>query len=153
MQKSAFALLVLIAIISCSFIEISKATNSNFVVSPQKEHVITVSLQDTDSLSGSFSVVSNDETGISFYIIDPQNQTILRYDNVGQKSFSIIAQTTGDYQMHFDNSVSSVLEKTVALNYDTTHYIMGMPQEQFLFVVIAIVCLIGILVFAILMPK
>jgi len=129
------------------------ADNANFVVQPQKERMITLSLQETDSVSGSFSAVSDDETGINFYVIDPQNKTILRFDNVKQKSFSFVAEATGNYQLHFDNSVSSVYHKTVALNYNITHYIMGMPQEQFLFLVIAAVALIGILAYAILMPK
>ena len=97
--------------------------------------------------------MSDDDTGINFYVNDPQNKTILRQDNVKQKSFSFIAETIGNYQLHFDNSVSSAYSKTVALNYNTTHYIMGMPQEQFLFLVVAAVALIGILAYAILMPK
>lgn len=129
------------------------ADNANFVIQPQKEHVTTLSLQETDSVSGSFSVVSDDETGINFYVNDPQNKTILRFDSVKQKSFSFIADSTGNYQLHFDNSVSSSYSKTVALNYNTIHYIMGMPQEQFLFLVVAAVALIGILAYAILMPK
>jgi len=132
---------------------IAIADNANFTVQPQKERVITLSLQETDSVSGSFSVVSDDDTGINFYVNDPQNKTILRHNNVKQKSFSFIAETIGNYQLHFDNSVSSAYSKTVTLNYNTTHYIMGMPQEQFLFLVVAAVALIGILAYAILMPK
>lgn len=129
------------------------ADNANFSVQPLKEHVIPLSLQETDSVSGSFSVVTDEVNGINFYVTDPQNNTVLRFDNVKQKSFSFIAETTGSYQLHFDNSISASAEKHVALNYNTTHYIMGMPQEQFLFVVIAAVALIGILAYAILMPK
>jgi len=129
------------------------AGNANFVVQPEKEHVITLSLQETDSVSGSFSVVSDDDTGIDFYVVDALNDTVLRHTNVKHQSFSFTAEATGDYQLHFDNSVSSNYEKTVALNYNVTHYIMGMPQEQFLFLVVAAVALIGIMLYAILMPK
>lgn len=129
------------------------ADNASFMVQPEQKHVITLNLRETDSVSGSFSVVSDDESGINFYINDPNNKTILRYNNVGQKSFSFIAQATGDYQLHFDNSVSSVYSKSVALNYNITHYIMGIPQEQFLFLVIAAVALIGIIAYAFLIPK
>ena len=129
------------------------AGNANFVVQPEKEHVITLSLQETDSVSGSFSVVSDDDTGIDFYVVDALNDTVLRHTNVKHQSFSFTAEATGDYQLHFDNSVSSSYEKTVALNYNVTHYIMGMPQEQFLFLVVAAVALIGIMLYAILMPK
>jgi hypothetical protein len=73
--------------------------------------------------------------------------------NTGQKKFSFTAELTGDYQLQFDNSVSSVYTKTIALNYDITHYIMGLPQEQFLLVVIAAVALLGLIIYIMLMPK
>lgn len=149
---SAFTVLILGFMLSMLIVTVV-ADNANLVIQPQKEHVITLSLQETDSVSGSFSVVSDDDTGINFYVNNPQNKTIIRFNNVKQKSFTFIAEATGNYQLHFDNSVSSVYAKTVVLNYNTTHYIMGMPQEQFLFLVIAAVALIGILAFAILMPK
>jgi len=135
------------------FIVVAVADSANFTIQPQKDHTITLKLQETDSVSGSFSAVSNDDTGVTFYVNDPQNQIILRHSNVKQKSFSFIAKAKGDYQLHFDNSVSSVYSKTVALNYNITHYIMGMPQEQFLFLVIAAVAVIGILAYLILMPR
>lgn len=129
------------------------ADNANFKVEPQTEHVITLALKETDGVSGSFSVVSDDETGINFFILSPLNQTILRYSNVGPKSFSFTAEATGDYELHFDNSVSSSSAKTVALNYNVTHYTMGMPQEQFLLLVVFAVALIGIIIYAVLVPK
>jgi len=154
LSKLAYAFITLIfSVLLSTFIVIAAADNASFTVQPQKEHAITLNLQETDSVSGSFSVVSDDESGINFYVNDPDGKPIQRYDNVKQKSFSFTAQTTGDYQLHFDNSVSSAYSKTVALNYNITHYIMGMPQEQFLFLVIAAVALIGILAYAILMPK
>jgi len=129
------------------------ADNANFTLEPQETHAIALNLQGTDTVSGSFSVVSNDETGINFYVTDPQNKTILKYDDVGQRSFSFTAEAIGTYQLRFDNSVSSVQRKTVSVNFNITHYIMGIPQEQFLFLVIAAAALIGILAYAILMPK
>jgi len=154
LSRLVYAFTALIIIVSLFiFIGISVAENASFTVQPQKEHVITLSLHETDSVSGSFSVVSDDETGINFYVNDPENKTVLRYDNVSQKSFTFTAQLTGDYQLHFDNSVSSVYSKNVVLNYNITHYIMGMPQEQFLFIVTAAVALIGILAYLVLMPK
>jgi len=41
----------------------------------------------------------------------------------------------------------------VALNYNITRYIMGIPQEQFLLLIIAVFALIGIIAYAKLMPK
>lgn len=129
------------------------SVNASFTVQPQKDHVINLDLRETDSVSGSFSAVSDDESGITFYVIDPNGNAVIRYENISQKSFSFTAQATGSYQLHFDNSYATVYSKTVALNYSITHYTMGMPEEQFLFIVIAAVALIGIIAFAVLMPK
>lgn len=154
LSKLSYALPTL-AVIASLFVlvEIVVSDNANFVIQPQEERIVTLSLQKTNSGSGSFSVVSNDDTGIHFWVIDPKNQTALRFNNTQQRSFSFVAQTTGNYQLHFDNSISSDYTKTVALNYDVTHYIMGLPQEQFLLVVIAIVALIGVVIYVALMPK
>lgn len=133
--------------------QIAVSDNANFVLQPQEERAITLSLQETDSVLGSFSVVSNDETGVNFSILDPRNLTILSYNNTKQKSFSFVAQVTGTYLLHFDSSVSSDYGKTVAVYYNITHYIMGLPQEQFLLIVIAIVALIGVVIYVALMPK
>lgn len=154
MSKLGYALVALALIASIFALAVTAvADNVNFVLQPQKEHVITLNLQETDSVFGSFSVVSNDITGINFHVIDPQNQTVLTFSNVKQRDFSFIANATGSYQMHFDNSVSLDYSKTVAANYNVTHYIMGLPQEQFLLIVIAIVALIGVVIYVALMPK
>ncbi len=154
MTKTRCLFIALILAVALSTLTITvAATNASFKVEPQQEHVITLSLQETDGVSGSFSVVSDDQSGINFFVIDPQNRTILGYLNTGLKKFSFTAEVTGDYQLHFDNSVSSDFVKTVALNYDITHYIMGLPQEQFLLVVIAAVALLGLIIYIMLMPK
>lgn len=154
MSKSActFAALILVSSMFM-FVAIAAADNASFIVQPQKEHVVTLSLHETDSVSGSFSVASNDETGINFYVSDPQGTTILTYNNVLQRSFAFTAESTGDYLLHFDNSLSSSLGKTVALNYNITRYIMGIPQEQFLLLVVVAFALIGIIAYALLMPR
>jgi len=148
----ALAVLVLGAFAILS-IGLAMADNASFKVQPKDEHVISLGLQETDRVSGSFSVVSDDEIGVVFYVTDPYENLMLRFENVTQKSFSFIVETTGTYQLHFDNSYSTVYSKTVALNYDITHYTMGMPQEQFLLIVVAVVALIGIIAYAVLMPK
>jgi len=154
LSKLAYAFAALILSVSLSiFIVITIADNASFTVQPQREHIIILNLHETDSISGSLSVVSDDESGINFYINGPDNKTILKYNNVKQRSFSFTANATGDYELHFDNSVSAFYSKTVSLNYNITRYIFGMPQEQFLFLVIAAVAVIGIIAYAVLMPK
>ncbi len=155
MPKTAFTftLFVLGALALLASVSAVIGDNANFTVQPLNTHTIALSLHETDSVSGSFSVVSDDETGVNFFVIDPYNSTILRYDNILHKSFSFTAETDGNYQLHFDNTISDVHRKTVSLNYNVTSYIMGMPQEQFLFIVIAAVALIGIMLYAVLMPR
>jgi len=128
-------------------------TNTSFTLQPLEERTINLSLQQTDGVSGSFSTVSDDGTGINFYVTDPYNNTILHYDDVLQRSFSFTTEVEGDFQLHFDNSLSAAYRKTVSLNYDVTHYIMGLPQEQFLMIVIVAVAVIGLILYAVLMPK
>ncbi len=128
-------------------------TNTSFILQPLEEYTIALSLQLTDGVSGSFSTVSDDGTGVNFYVTDPYNNTILHYDDVLQRSFSFTAEVEGDFQLHFDNSLSAAYRKTVSLNYDVTHYVMGLPQEQFLMIVIVAVAVIGLMLYAVLMPK
>lgn len=155
MRKLSFALEVAVisAFITSGIIVPAFSTNTSFTLQPLEEHAITLSLQETDGVSGSFSTVSDDGTGVNFYVTDPYNNTILHYDDVLQRSFTFTAEVDGNFQLHFDNSLSAAYRKTVSLNYDVTHYIMGLPQEQFLMIVIVAVAVIGLMLYAVLMPK
>ena len=128
-------------------------TNISFTIQPLEERTITLSLRLDDGVSGSFSTVSDDGTGVNFRVTDPYNNTILHYEDALQKSFSFTAEAEGDFQLHFDNSLSAAYRKTVSLNYDVTHYILGLPQEQFLMIVVVAVAVIGLMLYAVLMPK
>jgi hypothetical protein len=154
LRRLVYSYAALILILSMfMFVSSAVADNASFTIHPEKEHVITLSLHATDSVSGSFSVASNDETGINFCVVGPEGETILIYSNVLQRSFIFIAESTNTYLLHFDNSLSSVCSKTVALNYTITRYIMGIPQEQFLLLVIVAFAVIGLITYALLMPK
>jgi len=155
MQKitfaSAFAIigvLIIVGILVPAF-----GTNTSFTLQPLEERTVTLSLRLDDGVSGSFSTVSDDGTGVNFHVTDPYNNTILHYEDVLQRSFSFTAEAEGDFQLHFDNSLSAAYRKTVSLNYDVTHYILGLPQEQFLMIVIVAVAVIGLMLYAVLMPK
>lgn len=155
MPKSVFAiaLVILSTCMVLGFIRMAVGDNASFELQPLEYRTITLNLKETDTVSGSFSVVSDDQNGINFFVIDPYNNTVLQYDNVFYREISFTAESDGNYQMRFDNSLSTAYSKNVSVNYSTTHYIFGMPQEQFLFIVIAIVALIGIVLFVALMPK
>jgi hypothetical protein len=148
---SAFAVigvLIIVGILVPAF-----GTNTSFTLQPLEERTVTLSLRLGDGVSGSFSTVSDDGTGVNFHVTDPYNNTILHYEDALQKSFSFTAEAEGDFQLHFDNSLSAAYRKTVSLNYDVTHYILGLPQEQFLMIVVVAVAVIGLMLYAVLMPK
>jgi len=155
LRKLAFTLAFAIIIVSVptGILVPAFGTNTSFTLQPLEERTIPLSLQQTDGVSGSFSTVSDDGTGVNFYVTDPYNNTVLHYDDVLQRSFSFTAEVEGNFQLHFDNSLSAAYRKTVSLNYDVTHYIMGLPQEQFLMIVIVAVAVIGLMLYAVLMPK
>lgn len=136
-----------------SFILGVVADNANFTIQPQDEHVITLNLREGDRVSGSFSSVGSDEFGINFYVRDPYGRIIQGYDNTAHASFSFVADQTGSFQLHFNNSFSQASAKTIALNYNITHYIFGLPQEQFVFIMIAIFSVVGLVTFALLKPR
>ena len=118
----------------------AKTTTENFTVPPRSEVTRLLSLQKNDRVVVSFSVIGESSHELNFYLTDPNGKTILRYDRVGQTSFSFFTELAGTYVLHFDNSLSSE-GKMVTLNYDVEHFILGMPQTLFLVLVI-----VGVLV-------
>ena len=61
-------------------------------------------------------------------------------------SFSFLTTEAGTYTLHFDNTQSTET-KTVTLNYDVEHYILGMPQEMFLTIVIVTLAVLTVAAF------
>jgi hypothetical protein len=154
LPKTKLTLVALILIVAF-MVAVGSVTgdNASFTVQPKQEQLITLNLSKTDRVDGSFSVVSDDNTGINFYVTDPAGNTVVQYGNTTQTNFSFIAQTTGTYTLHFDNTFSQNSSKTVALNYNVVHFIMGMPEEQFLLIVVAVVIVIAMIAFGLLSPK
>lgn len=124
------------------------ATTENFTVPPESEVTRLLSLHENDRVSIGFSVVGKSANGLNFYVTDPNGDTILRHERVGQKSLSFLAEMTGTYVLHFDNSHSSG-SKMVTLNCDIEHLIMGMPQTMFLVLIIVGVLIVAIAAFTI----
>jgi hypothetical protein len=72
-----------------------------FVIQPSKG--VTQSVQVTDgcqSIAGNVSVVGG---VIDFYITDPSGTTILQYENVSFKDFSVNTTQNGTYLIHLTN--------------------------------------------------
>ena len=71
----------------------------------------------------------------------------MQFRGIGQRNFSFAATATGTYILHFDNSLSPE-DEIVTLNYSIQHYIMGIPQNMFLVIVIAVIVVLAVAAFA-----
>jgi hypothetical protein len=100
-----------------------------------------------DEVSVSISVVGESDEGINFFVTDPDGKVIAQYERLSKEDFRFKASKQGTYRLHFDNTFSTN-PKTVTFNYEVRHFIFGIPQEDFLVLMVMTVALIGILLFA-----
>jgi len=142
-SKNSVLILVLFAVMIGLVVGSAYATTENFTVPLESEVTRSLSLHKNDRVSVGFSVVGESAKDFNFYVTDPNGDIILYHERAGQESLCFLAEMTGTYVLHFDNSHSSE-SKMVTLNYDIEHFIMGMPQEMFLVLVI-----VGVLIAAI----
>lgn len=141
--------LALFLIITSQVAYSAKAETENLTVPPESEVTKSLSLKEDDRVAISFTVVGQTVNALNFYVTDPNGNTVIQYDSVGQKSFSLHATTSGVYILHFNNSLWQE-EKMVSLNYDVQHYIFGLPQTLFYVLVIGVISVIGIAFFVLL---
>ena len=125
------------------------AKTETFTVPPNREVTINLDLKEDDRVSLGFSVIGGSSKELNFYVTDSEGKIIHSFENIGQKSLSFSVTVAGTYTLHFDNSLSSE-SRSVTLNYDVTHFIMGMPQTLFLVVVIGVVLVATVAAFVLL---
>jgi hypothetical protein len=106
----------------------------------------SVYLNANSVISGKLNVIGDSNSEIDFYITGPDGKTVLSKERITVKNFRLTAAKEGTYTLHFDNSFSTE-RKTVTYNYDVRHYIFGMPQEDFLVLLVMIIATIGIVLF------
>jgi len=147
-KNAVLPLIVFLLVISLAAYSV-KAVTENFTVAPESEVTRSLNLQNDDRVAIGFTVVGQSVNALSFYVTDPDGNTVIQYNSVGQKSFSLHATTPGVYVLHFDN-FDSLEEKMITLNYDVQHYIFGIPQTLFYVLVIAVISVIGIAFFVLL---
>ena len=123
------------------------AETENFKVPAFAETTKSLSLQADDQISMGYTIIGEPSSEFDFRITAPSGETILQFSGIGQRNFSFAATATGTYIMHFDNSLSSE-EEVVTLNYSIQHYIMGIPQNMFLVIVIAVILVLAVAIFA-----
>jgi hypothetical protein len=152
-RKMRLFVSLILATLLVATIGYAKAGTETFTVPPGQEVVRTVGLSKGDKVSGSITVSGGTGYDIDFYVSDPNENTILRYDGAKQTSFSFTASTTGTYTMHFDNSpraYSVFSSKSVTLDNTITKALFGLAPELFsiLLLIIATVIVIGATVLA-----
>jgi hypothetical protein len=111
-----------------------------------EEKAEEVYLKVEDEVSGRISVVGDSNDGINFYVEDPNGNVIVLYENASIEDFRFKASKEGIHKLRFDNTFSTS-PKTVTFNYEVRRFIFGIPQEDFLVLVVMITALIGILLF------
>jgi len=133
-------------LIATFVINSADAKTENLSVPPETDLTKSLHLKENDRVSIGFSVIGEISNQIDFYITNPDEDRACQYDNTGHESFSFLTTKAGTYTLHFDNTQSTET-KIITLNYDVEHYILGMPQEMFLVMVIAVICVLAIAVF------
>jgi hypothetical protein len=85
--------------------------------------------------------------GVTFYVTDPDNVTVLNYNDTTFTEFSFVASITGTYTAHFDNSLSKYL-KGVELNYSVTMATPG-GSQTLLYTILAITAILAAVIIVI----
>jgi len=146
MKISWLAVLCFSSVMSVLMVGLVDAASQTFTVSAGKEVIKTIGLNEGDVLSGRVNVVGVSDTVIKFYVTDPNGSVIVRFDKASATDFGFTASRSGTYSLHFDNTQSDE-DKSVVMNYDVQHFILGMPQEYFYVFVVLFIGLLGVMVF------
>jgi hypothetical protein len=143
--KTGLASFLFLAITVSILVQVAEATAMNFTVHGGDEVTKSLSLAVEDHVLIRFTVVGVSENSIVFYITYP-NGTEKNFGDVGDFSYSFVCDANGEYVLHFSN-VGSSEDRSITLDYEIDHYILGIPQTLFLAVIIAIVCVAAVAVF------
>jgi len=133
-------------LIASSVINSTNATTETSSVPPKTDLTKSLTLKENDRVYIGFSVIGETTTQIDFYITNPEEDITHPHNNTGHVSLSFLTTEAGTYTLHFDNTQLAET-KTITLNYDVEHYILGMPQEMFLTTIIAIICILAVAAF------
>mgnify|MGYP001046545764 CR=1 FL=1 len=124
------------------------ATAETFSVPAGQSAVRIVDLNAEDEVSGRITVVGKEESkDINFTVTDPNGHVVLPTESVVVANFKFSASEKGTYHLVFDNS-GSVVDKTVAINYEVRHYWFGLPQEFVLMLIVVFIGVFGLVIYA-----
>jgi len=146
MKINGLKMLCLLPVLCAMMIGLVEAASQTFTVSSGEEVIKTIGLNEGDVVSGRVNVVGGATSVIKFYVTDPNGNVIVRFDRASATDFGFTASGTGTFSLHFDNTLSDS-DKTVTINYDVKHYILGMPQEYFYVFVVLFIGILGVMAF------
>lgn len=120
MTKKFVLSFLLVAFLTTSIFGIAVASETKTInVGAGYLGTLAFNLDSGQTLSGSISISGGSGNDVNFYATNPQGATILNSGRVsGGTSFSLTAESSGAYTLHFDNSFSIFSSKTVTVSYD-----------------------------------
>jgi hypothetical protein len=129
-------LLVVLGLVT-ALIAVANATTESFMVEPGKEVTRTTpNMAAGDRCSLMLTVQGPTPSTLRFFIVLP-NGTTTDYGEASQYRIDFFTDASGECQLHFDNSNSSD-SQLVTLNYETEHYVFGIPNMIFMLIVITV---------------
>jgi hypothetical protein len=135
--------LFLILCLSTIVFGIVDATTQSITVEAGKDFTYTIDLDSQDRVNLDFVTVAQTARNLTISIKFP-NSTVLNLEDSDKYSASFTSEISGTCELYFDNTLSSD-SSFVALNYNVTHYFLGMPTMIFFLVAIVVLALAAVI--------
>jgi len=151
MLRQKFLIFIFIELISITFFVAPLwATTLSFTVPAGEQVDRIINLKVDDHVKIQFNALGEDNSYISFSIVYP-NSTKVNFGEVASFNYNFISDSKGEYNICFLNNDLDE-NKLITLNYEVESYLYGMPQTQFLLIIIAVICVMMIAFYSILSP-
>ncbi len=150
--KPAAFLIVTLALLATLPV-LAQATTVYFTVQRGKEYTYPINLVDEDRVLIQCKVLgeSSDLNTLNFSMVYP-NGTARDFGETGDFSTAFVCHAPGEYALHFVNG-DLTGNRFVTLDCTVDHYIFGIPQMLFMLILIAVLCVVGVVVFVMLSRK
>ena len=123
---------------------LSVATITSLIVKVGEEVTHPINLTVEDRVLIQYKVLGLNVSALQFSISFP-NATVKDFDGSGDFSYSFICDVEGEHTLNFVNTDQHE-DMRVTLNYEVQHYIFGIPQLVFATILVALICVFGVVV-------
>jgi hypothetical protein len=136
-------LLFILFCLSTGVVGTVNAATQSLTVDAGKNFTYKISLNSQDRLELTFVTVAQASSNLTSSIVFP-NSTVKDIGSADKYSASFISDVTGACELIFDNT-NSVDNVIIALNYNVTHFIFGIPTMTFMlvFIVVLVMVVVG----------